>query len=826
MNFCNYAKGQSYKVVLQLDPHDFKYNFKELYLSMFKDISNFLVVSFTSERTAAGKQKAISKCKTGTLVIITDPMLFKFLTGKRTLPKLHGAITKASDGYYYQYLAYNQKALYLQKALIALEDSVPHIERFINSGEWEPIIVGRKKFFPKTDAEVKKAFHYLLKFDLIGADIETTSLKFYEAEMVSIAFATSETHGVTFHVRKCQFEQYLKSFFKKFKGKIVWHGGSYDTKVLAYLYFNGDARELFRTYEDTSIIHYLCTNSPERFERDLGTLAAPLCGEYKLTKQEITHMMDVDPDLVCDYNLDDSRGTLWVYHQWLPHLVTVELYETYKKWQWMLVQTELNGMPFNEDVKTDVADDIASKVKRAMNNLMGLPAVREAMYLLRMKKVDKYNEEHVKQKTEDDFELTFNPNSGDQLAVLFYTVLSLTCPDKTKSGKPSTSGKTMAKLANLLADPGEDADHDLVRNILEYVDEFSKASKVIGTFIKALDNNFVDHGDHKTLHGTFNLAKVVSGRLSSSNPNLTNLPSGSTYGKLFKSIIRAKPGWKFGGADYASLEDRINAILTNDTNKVKVYTDGYDGHCLRAYGFFKHQMPDIVNTVDSINSIKEKYGFLRDKSKGPTFTLTYDGTWVSLHKDSGFTVSEAQRIEAAWHVMYAEADEYIKGRLEEAADKGYLEVAFGLRVHCYGITRALLNSRNTPYLIQKYLKTLSNAIGQSYGQLNTDAAYKFLVRIYDAGLQHRVHLIGLIHDAIYVHWKDDDELTVWVNSNLTECMADTSQHKELQHVIKLGAELDLFEESWATPHTLPLNLTVADIPIEHQKYLDKKAAKE
>jgi DNA polymerase-1 len=263
-----------------------------------------------------------------------------------------------------------------------------------------------------------------------------------------------------------------------------------------------------------------------------------------------------------------------------------------------------------------------------------------------------------------------------------------------------------------------------------------------------------------------------------------------------------------------------------DTNKVKVYTDGYDGHCLRAYGFFKHQMPDIVNTVDSINSIKEKYGFLRDKSKGPTFTLTYDGTWVSLHKDSGFTVSEAQRIEAAWHVMYAEADEYIKGRLEEAADKGYLEVAFGLRVHCYGITRALLNSRNTPYLIQKYLKTLSNAIGQSYGQLNTDAAYKFLVRIYDAGLQHRVHLIGLIHDAIYVHWEDDDELTVWVNSNLTECMADTSQHKELQHVIKLGAELDLFEESWATPHTLPLNLTVADIPIEHQKYLDKKAAKE
>ncbi len=826
MNFCNYAKGQDYKVVLQLTPHDFKYDYRSLYLSMFKDITNFLAVSFNTEKSNVGMRQALHKCKNGSLFIITDPKLYKFLTGKNTLPKLKGAITKTSDGNLYQYLSYNQNALYMQKALIALEDSVPHIERFINTGDWEPVVTGRKKFFPTTDADVKKAFRYLLKFDLLGADIETTSLKFYEAQMVSISFATSETHGVTFHVRKCDFEKYLKSFFKKFKGKIVWHGGSYDTKVLAYLYFGGDARELFRTYEDTSIIHYLCTNSPERFERDLGTLAAPLCGEYKLTKAQITNMMDVDPDLVCDYNLDDSRGTLWLYHQWLPKLVTVDLYETYKNWQWMLVQTELNGMPFSEEVKEEVKLDIQSSVKRATAKLMKIPAVRETMHVLRLAKVDKYNEEHVKQKTECDFELDFNPNSGAQVGILFYDVLGLTCPTKTKAGKRSTSGKTMDKLVNMLADPGEDADHDLVRDVMGYIDKFSKASKVLGTFIKALDNNHVDHGDHKTLHGTFNLAKVVSGRLSSKQPNLTNLPSGSTYGKAFKSIIRARPGWKFGGADYASLEDRINAILTNDTNKVKVYTDGYDGHSLRAFGFFGHLMPDIIDTVESINSIGDKYDWLRSKSKGPTFTLTYDGTWVSLHKDSGFSIPEAKRIEAAWHVLYAEADAYIKARLEEAADTGYLEVAYGLRVHCYGITRALLNSKHTPYIIGKFLKTLSNAIGQSYGQLNTDAAYKFLVKVYDAGLQHRIHLIGLIHDAVYVHWEDDDELTVWVNNTLTACMADTSEHKELQHVIKLGAEMDHFVESWATPHTLPLNLTVADIPKEEKKYWEKKAAKE
>ena len=75
------------------------------------------------------------------------------------------------------------------------------------------------------------------------------------------------------------------------------------------------------------------------------------------------------------------------------------------------------------------------------------------------------------------------------------------------------------------------------------------------------------------------------------------------------------------GADYASLEDRIDALLTKDINKIKVYTDGYDGHSLRAFNYFRDQMPDIEDTVESINSIKDKYDHLRSDSKNPTFAL-------------------------------------------------------------------------------------------------------------------------------------------------------------------------------------------------------------
>jgi DNA polymerase-1 len=100
--------------------------------------------------------------------------------------------------------------------------------------------------------------------------------------------------------------------------------------------------------------------------------------------------------------------------------------------------------------------------------------------------------------------------------------------------------------------------------------------------------------------------------------NLQNLPSNSKYGKLMKSCFIAPKGWILLGADYDSLESKINALLTRDPNQLAVFTDGYDGHCLRAFAYFGDQMPDINNSVDSINSIAKEYGAFRQDSKAPT----------------------------------------------------------------------------------------------------------------------------------------------------------------------------------------------------------------
>jgi DNA polymerase I-like protein with 3'-5' exonuclease and polymerase domains len=110
------------------------------------------------------------------------------------------------------------------------------------------------------------------------------------------------------------------------------------------------------------------------------------------------------------------------------------------------------------------------------------------------------------------------------------------------------------------------------------------------------------------------LGGTLSGRLSSSNPNLQNLPANSKWAKLIKSCFQAPPGWLFCGLDFASLEDKISGLTTKDPNKLKVYTDGYDGHSLRAFAYFNDQMPDIRQAQPG------KRTFTVDQG-GKTFTL-------------------------------------------------------------------------------------------------------------------------------------------------------------------------------------------------------------
>lgn len=310
--------------------------------------------------------------------------------------------------------------------------------------------------------------------------------------------------------------------------------------------------------------------------------------------------------------------------------------------------------------------------------------------------------------------------------------------------------------------------------------------------------------------------------------NLQNLPAGSTYGKLIKECFVAETGWLFCGADFNSLEDYISALTTKDPNKLKVYTDGFDGHCLRAAFYFADLCPDIDPTdVASVNSMKEKYKDLRQESKTPTFALTYGGTHYTLMANLGWDREKAKSIEDNYHEMYKVSDQYIQDRLKQASKDGFVDVAFGLRVRTPLLKQVMFGGSKMPYEAAAEGRTAGNAMGQSYGLLNNRAAVEFMQKVWASKYRFDIVPVALIHDAIYLLVKDTVEVVEWANRELIKSM-QWQELPEIQHLtVKLGAALDIFWPSWKNAITLPNNADQTTITKTckegKQAWLDKQS---
>lgn len=286
--------------------------------------------------------------------------------------------------------------------------------------------------------------------------------------------------------------------------------------------------------------------------------------------------------------------------------------------------------------------------------------------------------------------------------------------------------------------------------------------------------------------------------------NLQNIPAGSLYAKLIKQCFVAPPGWLLCGADFNALEDRINSLLTKDPNKLRVFTDGYDSHCLRSFYFFPDRLPGITEDVASINSIKDLFPQVRQDAKSPAFAIQYAGTWRTLVKNLGFEESLAKQIETNFHKMYAVSGEWVKTEITKAAQQGYATTAFGLRIRTPLLGQTFLGLRSTPFEAEAEGRTLGNAIsGQSYGLLNSRAMNVVMRQVYTSKYRYDILPVAQIHDAGYYLIRDDVATVAFANKVITEAMA-WQELPEIQHPdVKLSAQLDVFWPDWGNAITLP-----------------------
>jgi DNA polymerase-1 len=530
--------------------------------------------------------------------------------------------------------------------------------------------------YPTTLKDIRDALARLHQFPRLTSDIEGFSLHFAEAGVGTIAFAWSKHEGVAFcvdwdelrgptlpeevtgheygrQVTNHDVRRLLVEFFETYQGEIIWHNGTgYDIKVLIAQLWMADLADtaglleglevMTRRVHDTKIIAYLATNTTAGNVLGLKPLAHEFAGNWAV--EEIKDIRRLPKDKLLQYNLVDALSTFYVFEKYYPIMVADRQEELYYELMLpsaqMLIATELTGLPLSKRRVQEVKAKLEAIRQENRDKILASQAVADVNRLIRRSAWEKdYADRKGKAKNPDKIlpkqieafdDLVFNPNSDPQKRRLFHEVMGLPVLDTTDTGMAATGADTVKKLINHT----QDAAH---KEVLEAIIILDGVSTILDTFIPAFEKA-ISHGgsdpDIVWLHGNFNLGGTVSGRLSSSDPNLTNIPAKVTIkvggvkidlGKLVKYCFVSPPGWLFTGADFNSLEDYISALTTKDPNKLRVYLDGYDGHSLRAYAYFKDDLPEIRQASEEDRCFRIKSGNSITLCKSGDLIITPEG---------------------------------------------------------------------------------------------------------------------------------------------------------------------------------------------------------
>jgi len=722
-------------------------------------------------------------------LIIADSSYFKFIT---KVNKVSDAYCQILRGKYTGYEKYqcvyvpNYKSLFKQpenKRLIDLG-----IETLMGVYTGDGLNISAEYGFKHgSDREILDS---LYKYPVLSADIETRGLDL-DSEIVSIAFAWSTFDGVAIDL-SINGDYYLKKFFESYKGQLIFHNGLFDAKLLIKSLWMEhptdragmlEGLNYFKNFDDTMIMAYLAKNATTGTSLGLKNLALEFAGYYAL--EHIEDLSRYSKKELLKYNLIDALSTFYCWEQYHDQLDSRPYKEIFQPSFVTLLKMMLVGLPMDSNRVDEVHTILKSKEKVLLEQIQENNHVKNFTKILQETACTTANSKLKKlvKTIEQFYDVKFNPSSHQQLALLLFGHLQLPILDKTKSGAPATSADVLKDLANHTQDVE-------IIDLLKFVTDLADVTKINGTFIKAFlkEKNF--------LHGNLKLGGTQSGRLASNSPNLTNLPAHGPMGKLIKSCIVAPDGWLFAGADFAALEERIGAILSNDPNRIKVYTDGMDGHSMRAYKYFSDQMPDIdPNDVDSINSIQIKYPELRRKSKGPTFALQYMGTAHTLHKRTGFPKDQAKQIYDAFHELYKVSGDFNNQNRKFMEEHGYVECAFGLKLQTPIITKCIMGNSITPYEADKEARSANNAVTQSWGMLLNRAMNATNKRIEEAGYGTDILPCNMIHDAGYFIVRDTPEHIKFLNDVLIEEMEWNDDDAIRSTDVPMCAQLEI-GKSW------------------------------
>jgi len=489
-------------------------------------------------------------------------------------------------------------------------------------------VKGKYEIFSIKD--YKKFFKMIEENEIISVDFETTSLDPYEADLVGVAICVKPFEAYFLNLykedKRWEITEELVNILSK--KKIVGQNLKYDVSVLKVNGFN-----LKELYFDTMIAAYLLNPDSRRF--NLDDLAKEYL-DYKTTKYKeimgnnnksdlkLLTLGDMDKKTVADYAGEDADIAYRLFEVLKPKLEEFDLIPLFEKIEIptinVLAEMEVNGVYFDLKELKELEEEYNKKLDSLLSE---------------MQRMAGYN---------------FNPNSPKQVGELLYDHLGLKGKRKTKSGSYSTDADSLEALKD---------DHPIIEKLLEY----RKYQKLLSTYIVAIPKLV----NKKTgrIHTSFNQTGTATGRLSSSEPNLQNLPIRDEEGERIRKTLKAqKDSYCILSADYSQIELRVLAHITKDPTLIDAFKNDKDVHALTAAAIFGVDLKDVDQNMRRIG-------------KTVNFALIYGSSAYGLSENLGISVEDAKNFINKYFDTYKKVKESQEESLKLAKQNGYVETIFG-----------------------------------------------------------------------------------------------------------------------------------------------------
>ena len=545
----------------------------------------------------------------------------------------------------------------------------------------------------ENEGELRQLCDFFITKEFVSIDTETTSTDAISAELVGLSFSAEESKAFYVPV-PANYEEALKvvQIFKPLyeSDKIMKIGQNikYDYEVLTR-YGVTIQGKMF----DTMIAHYLI--QPE-LHHNMDYLAETLLGYQTIHIEELLgpkgkkqkNMRDLSPTDIYEYAAEDADITLRLRNVLEPRLKELGVEELFWNIEMPLVRVlaymELNGVCLDTEALQD-----SSKI---FNERM-----RE------------YEQEIYKEAGEE-----FNVSSPKQVGdILFGKLQIMDKPKKTKTGQYVTSEEVLQSLENK---------SPIVRNILNY----RGMKKLLSTYIDALPKLINPRTGH--IHTSFNQALTATGRLSSSDPNLQNIPVRTDDGKEIRKCFIPEEGCLFFSADYSQIELRIMAHLSEDENMMEAFREGHDIHRATAAKIWHEDIDKVTDAQ-------------RKKAKQANFGIIYGITTYGLAQRMDISNAEAKDLIQDYFRTFPKVQAYMEHAKEVARAKGYAETLFHRRRYL-----ADINSRNAT--VRGFAER--NAINAPIQGTEADIIKVAMVRIWERFKKEgiRSKMILQVHDEL------------------------------------------------------------------------------